>query len=86
MDDNNTPKRRMLYGSKQIAAYLGDERLAWKIRRHCGEWPIFLWGNTLVAYSDALDAAIAEKQRAGLASLKEITRKHPSARNLELIT
>jgi hypothetical protein len=72
----------MIYGSKAIAKYLtGDERLAWKVRRHCSEWPTFLWGDTLVAYADALDGAIAEKQRAGLMPLKPIRRKHPLAPN-----
>ncbi len=79
MSETN-PQRRMIYGSRAIAKYLtGDEKLAWKVRRHCGEWPVFLFGDTLVAYADALDEAIAAKQSAGLVSLKTIVRKHPVA-------
>jgi hypothetical protein len=82
--DTATPSRRMIYGSKAIAKYLtGDERLAWKVRRYCSEWPIFLWGDTIVAFADALDEAVAAKERAGLASLKTITRKHPTAPKLD---
>jgi hypothetical protein len=80
------PQRKMIYGSRAIAKYLcGDERLAWKVRRHCGEWPVFLFGDTLVAYSDALDAAIEEKTRAGLVSLKTIVRRHPVAPRLDTL-
>jgi len=85
MSNGNVGRRQLLHGTKAIARHvLGDERYAWKIRRHCDEWPLFLVGNVLCGYADALDAALAAKERAGLESLKPITRKHPSARNLEL--
>jgi hypothetical protein len=83
MDDENTPTRRILHGAKMIARYLGDEALAVNVRRHPDEWPVFLIGNVLVAYTDAIDAAVAEKERHGLAPLRPLTRKRPTAR-LEL--
>jgi len=82
--ETTTPSRRLIYGSKAIAKYLtGDEQLAWKVRRYCSEWPIFLWGDTICAYADALDEAVREKERAGLVSLKQIHRKHPTAPKLD---
>jgi hypothetical protein len=76
--NETTSQGKLLYGSRAIARYLGNEKLAWKIRRHRGELPLFLFGDTLCAYTETLDAAIAEKQRAGLVPLKPVTRKHPS--------
>jgi len=45
------------------------------IRRHPEEWPCFLVGNILCAYVDAIDAAVLEKERAGLQPLRPITRR-----------
>jgi hypothetical protein len=83
MSDENTSTRRILRGARAIAKHMGDEALALNIRRHPEEWPVFLIGNVLVGYADAIDAAILEKERAGLSPLRPLTRKRPAAR-LEL--
>jgi hypothetical protein len=78
--NDNTPTRRILHGAKAIARHMGDEKLAPNIRRHPEEWPVFLVGNVLCGFEDAIDAAVAEKERAGLTSLRPITRRRPAPR------
>jgi hypothetical protein len=78
MSDENTSTRRILHGARAIAKHMGDEALALNIRRHPEEWPVFLIGTVLVAYTDAIDRALAEKERAGLTSMRPITRRRPT--------
>lgn len=74
--------RRLCKGARAIARRIGDESLAANLRLHPDEWPCFLIGDILVAYEDAIDNAVLEKERAGLQPVRPITRKRPAPRNL----
>jgi hypothetical protein len=78
MNDTATP-RRLCKGAKAIARRIGDGSLAANLRLHPDEWPCFLIGDVLVAYEDAIDAALAEKERVGLQPMRPITRKRPAS-------
>lgn len=73
-------QRRLLYGTRQIARHLGHEALATMIRKHPEDWPLFMIGNVVCGYADAIDAALAAKERAGLAGLRPLVRKRPMPR------
>jgi hypothetical protein len=80
MSESIAAPRQLLYGTRQIARHLGHEALATMIRRHPEDWPLFMIGNVVCGYADAIDAALAAKERAGLAGLKPLVRKRPMPR------
>jgi hypothetical protein len=83
VENNASAPRLLLYGARAVARRMGDESLAPVIRRHPEGLPLFLLGNVICGYADAIDAALAAKEAAGLTGLRPVTRKRPSPR-LEL--
>jgi len=65
MVEINSAPRRLLYGTRAIGRHLGSESLATMIRRHPEDLPLFMIGNVVCGYADAIDAALAAKERAG---------------------
>jgi hypothetical protein len=85
MVQENIPQRVLLHGTREIARHMGNEALSVMIRRHPEDLPLFMLGNTVCCYADALDAALAARERAGLVGLKPLTRKRPMPRASELV-
>jgi hypothetical protein len=84
MVETNREPRKLLHGTREIARHMGSESLATMIRRYPENLPFFMIGNVICCYADALDEALAARERAGLVGLKPLTRKRPMPRASEL--
>jgi hypothetical protein len=79
MSETN-PTRRLIRGSRAIARYLGDPSMNQRLCVSPEEFRLFRIGVRLAAYTDVLDAIMAEKVSVGASPPPCIVKQRGAAR------